>query len=344
MAHGIIKPYDLVFSTEGTEWHQLATQVEAIDSKTIKPLLFPIVEGDIVIAVDGVKVPMANHKALVADLRGRKDLIGTGDDMIPLHIPKQSYRPIENGEVWDVMSKSLADLKAKITCAGTLEGCKKFFISVAIGENDFSVNGDKFLANLNFITSHDGTLAMEAYDSTVRIVCMNTLRWSRQAAGDVKFQVYHTQGADMKMKNLGELVNAVLTGRKGFISAMQELNKIKLSTPEMTKIIAGFYVIKTGNEELSTRCANSVQEIVTLAHKGKGNRGQTAYDLLNGVTEYYSTGDGIGKDGKGEPVNRLYKANFGAAADIKSDLCDALMSTETRRDLMELGAKAALSA
>jgi phage/plasmid-like protein (TIGR03299 family) len=343
MAHGIIKPYDQVLSTEGTEWHQLATQVEAINAKTVKPLLFPIVEGEIVIAIDGTQVPMNNHKALVADLRGRKDLIGTGDDMLPLHIPKNSYRPIENGEVWEAMEKSLAELDAKITCAGTLEGCKKFFISVAIGQNNFAVNGDKFLANLNFITSHDGTLAMEAYDSTVRIVCMNTLRWSRQAAGDVKFQVFHTNNANMKMKNLGKLVNAVLTGRKEFVRAMQELNKVKLNTTEMTKIIAGYFVMGTGNEELSTRSSNAVEEIVRLAHKGQGNRGQTAYDLLNGVTEYYTSGDGVGKDGKGDAVNRLYKANFALPAQHKNDICDALMSPETRRDLMKLGERAALS-
>src|SRR5574343_260523 len=162
------------------------------------------------VALVKAEVKMPNHQGLVADYREcAPELITceeTSGGLVPLHIPKNSYRPIENREVWEAMQTALATVSAKITCAGTLEAGKKFFVSAQLGDGgEFTVNGDKFLANLNFITSHDGTLAMEAYDSTVRIVCMNTLRWSREAAGEVGFKVYHSQGASMAVQNLGPL-------------------------------------------------------------------------------------------------------------------------------------------
>lgn len=356
MSHGIQKPYDLLFSTKGAEWHGLATVVPFIDAETVKSLLFPIRCGEITVDLgNGRTVKMGNHKALVADLSDcRPDLLVRADEsdensplipgefsLAPLHIPKKSYRPIENAEVWGSMETALREsgIDAEVSCVGTLEGCKKFFISVSLrGDEGFKVNGDDFLANLNFVTSHDGTLAVKAYDSTVRIVCMNTLRWSLEAAGEVGFNVYHTAGAETAMTNLGPLVAQVLSGRATFKNQMEYLATVECNGTMARQIALGYFAKTTGEKEVAKRSINAADEISTLFSRGKGNNGRTMYDLLNGATEYWTNGDGTGK--KETLAGKAYKANFGTAADHKDAFANFLMSEESRTELAELGREA----
>lgn len=297
------------------------------------------------------EVSMSNHQGLVADYREcRPDLIDseeTSNGYVPLHIPKASYVKIENGEVADSMFAALRDIDARVTCAGTLEAGKKFFLSAALGDGQgkFKVQTrhgeDEFFANLNFITSHDGTLAVEAYDSTIRIVCMNTLRWSRDAAGDVKFKVYHSKNASTAIANLGDLVNRILSGRADFKNQMEYLSSVDCSIEDARALLTGYMVEVTSCPSVDlnlrgvTRRQNSTEEILRLFVKGQGNEGKSLYDLLNGVTEYYTSGDGTGQDtGKEE---KAYKANFGRAADHKNAFANMLLSEERRAEVLELG-------
>jgi hypothetical protein len=285
--------------------------------------------AETLVALVKSQVKMPNHQGLVADYREcSPELIEcpeTSGGLVPLHIPKNSYRPIENREVWEQMQVALQGVGGKVSCVGTLEAGKKFFVSAKLGDGgEFTVNGDKFLANLNFITSHDGTLAMEAYDSTVRIVCMNTLRWSREAAGEVGFKVYHCQGASLAMANLGALVNRILTGRADFRNQMEYLASVSVSLDDARKLVLGYFAEKTESEQLATQAFNAADSILALFRNGAGNKGQTLYDLLNGATEHWTSGDGTGSETSKE--EKSYKANFGLAAEHKTAFANLLLA------------------
>jgi hypothetical protein len=344
MSHGIILPIDQVFSTKSAEWHGLATVVPAITREVASSTFFKIATGDITVNLaDGRSVVMPHHKPLVADFSEcRPDLVGTEFELHPLHIPRKSYREITNEEVWNTMEKAVKDVDATISALGTLEGGKKFFVSLDLNqETESIVNGDKFLSHLNLITSHDGTLAAEAYDSTIRIVCMNTLRWSRQAAGEVGFKVYHTQGADVAMPRMGELVNAILLGRAEFRNAMEYLATVPCTATEARQIALGYLSsLNTNKKEVAKRTLNAAEEIANLFARGKGNNGRNLYDLLNGVTEYYTHGDGTGK--KSDAATKAYKAEFGSAAEHKEAFSNLLLVPSEVEKLKEAGKAAEL--
>lgn len=381
MSHGIVKPIDRVFSIISAEWHGLAEVVAKIDAESIKSILPPIISGGMVldmgtngtvaelqtalrsllakkeqfpspsafaekvISVVRNQCKMPNHQGLVADYRECFPELITSEEtsggLVPLHIPRNSYRPIANQEVWEAMEKALKDVDATVTCAGTLEAGKKFFLSAKLGADGgkFAVNGDEFLAHLNFITSHDGTLAMEAYDSTIRIVCMNTLRWSREAAGDMKFRVYHCQGASLAMQNLGPLVNRILTGRAEFRNSMELLASQAVTLEDAKRLVLGYFVQVTEAEQLAANSFNAADSILALFRNGQGNKGQTLYDLLNGATEYWTSGDGTGSDASKEA--KAYKSQFGLAADHKNQFANLLLcDADTLKETMEKGEKA----
>jgi hypothetical protein len=108
MSHKIEKPHDMVLSTEGTEWHKLATHLPAIGDMEVELMLFDIVESPAFVTIDGMQTALEDYKVLVADHRKcRSDLSGS-DALVPLHIPKSGYRVISNREIWNVMKQSLA--------------------------------------------------------------------------------------------------------------------------------------------------------------------------------------------------------------------------------------------
>jgi len=332
MSHEIVQPIDEVYSTTGTEWHGLAAHVPAITDTEVNRLCPIIHEMPLAGEINGKHVVVPNYKALVADYSVcRPETAGGEFELVPLHIPKKGYGVISNCELYRALQDALKDVDAEVVTAGTLGAGRRCFFSVNLrGESEMKINGDDFLAYLNFVTSHDGTLAASAYDSTVRIVCQNTLNWSLEAAGDVGFKVYHTQGANTAISKMGELLNAILAGRAEFKTTMEYLATVQVSAGDAEKIAAGYFVFgQSAGEskleyELSTRTRNAIEGIAGLFANGKGNKGRTAYDLLNGATEYWTSGDGTGK--KASRLEKVSKGLFGTAAEHKRAFVNLLTS------------------
>jgi hypothetical protein len=345
MSHKIEQPHDIVLSVQGTEWHGLAQHVSAIGDDEVAPLLVPIVESPAFVTIDGVQTALEDYKVLVADHRGvRPDLVGS-DALVPLHIPKAGYKVISNREIWEVMQKSLRDLDCKVTSVCTLERGKKFAISADIGSSDLVINKDKFKANLNFVTSHDGTMAMETFDSAIRIVCMNTFQWSRNAAAD-KFKVYHTKNANFALDGLGDLLNAILKGRTELVEVMEYLANHACDANDALAMAAGYFCLETQEEEIGTRSYNAAQGISNLFANGLGNSGRNLYDLANGATEYWTHGEGVGaidkktRKPKATGAQRAYRSQFGSAASHKEKFVAMLANDDRRETALEIGRKA----
>lgn len=343
MSSGIDPKYDKVYGCtrreDGsfeTDWHGMTEGVDVLNDETIAAILPPIIEETPHVEIDGIRIANPHSKTLIADLRGiRPDLEGA-DAFVTLHTPKKGYRVISNRQVWESAKACIAGISdAVIERAFTLETLTKFGVSVRIGEREIGVkrfNGvvDKTQCQLNVITSHDGSIACEAYDSTIRIVCMNTLRWSREAAGQVGFKVYHTKNADAAMENFPKLVNAILAGRVRFKDQMEAFDSVHLSKDEALYLALLFVesnkvvLDKNKANEVSKRNMNAAESIQNLFVNGMGNYGTTALDLLNGVTEHYTSGDGTGKGKSVTMADKAYKAEFGKAAEHKEEFVNFL--------------------
>ena len=343
MSHGIEKQ-DIVFSTKDTEWHGLARKVDAIGDTEIAEISFPIIQGKMTAIVDGQEVKMNGHKVIIADLRHRLDL-PESDRLLPLHVPKDSYTPISNGDCFDMAKTLASNLGFDIVTAGTLEGCKKFFISLDTGDSELKIkaNGteEKVLAFIDIVTSHDGTLAQETYDSMTRIVCMNTFRWSRSSKGGLNAKVYHTKNAKSNMEALAERISEIIAGRAEYVSTMERLATVPMTKDEALYIPLAYFGRNNSPEKenvISTRSFHAAEGIQNLFMRGLGNGGKTAYDLVNGATEYWTSGDGTGL--KADNTTKLFKGRFGAAADHKTDFVGYVDGISTdRAETVEIGRK-----
>lgn len=342
MAHAISQPHDIVLSVQGTEWHGLAKHEAQITSVEVEPLMFEIIESPSFAMVDGNLITIEGEKTLVADHRKCRPDLEPKDQLVHLHTPKDSYRVISNREIWNMMESALKGLGVKVTTAGTLEKGKKFFVSTDIGNAEQTINGDKFESYLNFVTSHDGTLAMKTYDSMTRIVCQNTLRASMQSAGDVGFSLYHTKNANLALENLPELLNSIIVGRTENKEVLEYLADFTIDSNMALAYATGYFCKITGEEKLATRSRNAAEKITDLFANGVSNHGRSLYDLFNASTEHWTSGDGVGR--KSSPIDKVYKANFGAAADHKNRFFDMITNPNLRDNMLETGKKALILA
>lgn len=334
MAHRIHKPYDMVFSTESREWHGLAELVPSINREVIKRILPPIVQGKITLTLDGENVTLEDQKALVADYRFRED-IPAGQRIRPLSVMGKDYCVIDNGTVLQAVETAITDhgLDARICTAGTVRSGRHFFLSLQQEKNSVEFQaGDKWEFYLNLTTSHDGTDSLNAYLCSFRTVCYNTLRAGLDGA-DSRVRIYHTKNATLQMDSLPEILVAMRNQQEDTVQALALLAGIKCDMVRARRIVSGYFAglqgrAQDGTVKFSTRTANTVDGILATYRGGKGNRGETLYDLLNGVTEYYSHGEGTGQ--KASDGDRAFRANFGGAAEHKERFMGLLRNPEAR--------------
>ncbi len=275
--------------------------------------------------VDGLEKEVKNFKALTTvDKTGQK---------VTLDVVTDRYSIIQNRQVFKTMSESFrgTGLEYTLSCIGTLGGLKKFFISVAVGDDDggFMVNDDKFHGNVNFITSHDGG-SFHAHDSLTRIVCQNTLRSSLSGQKNVDFKIRHKGNTQAKCEDLSRYLKNVFTAREVFIEKMGRLADHKVNGEDIRQVVGGYFVMeafKRGEkleEGFKSRSLNMIDGITDLAINGQGNRGQSLYDTLNGATEFWTSGDGVGQSATAG--KKAYSSEFGTAAANKERFAEYLTS------------------
>lgn len=335
----INKPFDQVFSIEGTEWHNKATHKEIIDRETVKELEIPLLESveSNFILNDGTVISGEDtgSKSIFADLRFRN--LG----IIPLSTMGNDYCRIENSAIVESAFNAFDAIgcKVKLSTAGTLEKCRKFFLSFQLeGHEGMTAGGDAIASYLNFITSHDGEYSVKAYDSHIRIVCMNTFRWSLESAGNARFDVKHTKNAAGQFENLEAFLQDILNGRDVLKQTLESLQAIECDVVSAENFAKG-YLAKVNKVprgmELSSRSKNAALELVNLFQVGTGNNGETLSDLWNAGTEYWTSGEGTGK--QSNATQRACKSAFGMAAEHKDQWLASIRQPETFEELATYG-------
>jgi hypothetical protein len=329
MAH-CIEEKDLVLSVYGPEWHNKAKVYDMLTKERLQPLLCPIVTldevsgrlGDDIIKFEG-------YKACVADMRERVNADGEPEPMglVPVGLHKDGYSVIQNTETYDVLEASLANYPHRIVSAGTLGNYRRLFFSVELDDQRLlrGPKGDDYRMYLNAITSHDGTQALQIYDSGTRIVCQNTLDLSLEDKGTFRCKIQHIASAVASIPDLAEFVDAVLAARVEHFQFLEQLANTKITRENARALVYGWkWESADGPEVVTGRWIRPVDTIIEKFVSGKGNDGETLYDLLNGVTEFYSE-------------SNVMSSRFGSHMEHKRNFLSCLRSDDKRQELILSG-------
>lgn len=213
-------------------------------------------------------------------VEGKTAIVRETDNTI-LGITSTSYEPFQNHEVFSFADSLVAEEGARFTAGGQLRGGKQIFAVMELPET-IKIGGEddhKFYIFLR--TSHDGSAAISAYITPIRVFCTNTQTAVIRTAVN-RWSVRHTKDAREQLKIAVDTLNFAHKYEEEFKKTAEGLLLKKISN-ERAEIILDDVLpphIKKRDE--------AVEEIMDTYLTSKNNEYQeTAWGLYNGLTEHY---------------------------------------------------------
>ena len=309
MSHGITEK-DTMISVRSMPWHGLGTVLddypEDIDDALERAgLTWAVNQGDVFVARpvtqdEGILVPQMEARLIAAEEFKANIREDTGD---VLGIVSKDYKVVPNRDAFAWLDALLGG-DIEIETAGSLQSGRRVWVLAKIPKYT-EVGGDEMGEFVYCANSHDGSMAVTAAATQVRVVCANTLgaalRRSEGCERTYKFR--HT--GDMQEK-LGE-ARRVMQISLDWNAAFADLGN-KLATKPMAKDGLGKIVDKlTGadNPDLGDRAKQNradIKEVVLNIYDGKGPEGDTsgnspgtAWAAYNAVAEWADWGRRVTK-------------------------------------------------
>lgn len=267
---------ETMFYTRVAPWHGLGTCVEnapgsqealkvaGLDWKVVQKPIFTE-EGQL---VGGFK----------ANIRDRDNQI--------LGVVTDRYKVVQNEEAFAFTDQLLGEGVTYET-AGSLQGGRRTWILAKLPQR-YIISGDKITPYLVFMNSHDGTGAIKAAMTPIRVVCQNTLNlalsnakrsWSANHVGNINGKLddarYTLLYADKYMAELGRSID--------------RLNQIRLSDQKVYEYINALFPLADNATEQQKKNLLRMKEDVKaryfeapdLKHIGKNG-----YRFVNAVSDF----------------------------------------------------------
>ena len=154
------------------------------------------------------------------------------------------YKVVQNEELFSFADNILdGDSRCAWESAGSLKQGKVVFGSLTVPREmvlDPQGANDKTKLYLIVWTSHDGSVAVQAAITPVRVVCQNTLNLAMRSAKQ-SFKIRHTQTAEGKIQIARETLGLTLGYFDAFEKEAQELFKSEITDKQFYDIVRKVY-------------------------------------------------------------------------------------------------------
>ena len=267
---------ETMFYTRVTPWHGLGTRVEeAPDSREallLAGLDWQVIQKPI---MTGDGQPIDGFKANIRDQDGQ--VLGVVTDR---------YKVVQNEDAFAFTDELLGEGVVYET-AGSLQKGRRTWILAKLPQR-YIISGDEITPYLVFMNSHDGTGAIKAAMTPVRVVCQNTLNlalstakrsWSTVHTGNIQGKLEDARNtllyADRYMAELGK--------------AVDELQQIRLSDKKVYEYINALFPLVDGATEQQEKNLLKLKEDVKLRYFEAPDLkqvGKNGYRFINAVSDF----------------------------------------------------------
>lgn len=200
----------------------------------------------------------------------------------------RDYTVYQNTEALALVDDLLKTGRCKIETVGGIDDGKKVFVCMKLNEGIKIGNSDAVEQYVLLANSHDGTLAITAMPTNVRVVCNNTLS---AALGGAKaaHKIRHTANAADRVKEAFTIMGLLDDSRKANEAAYNAMKCNMIEKSEFFDYIGNIFMtgeeikeLQAGNRDaLSTRKKNTITEVLQFAENGIGQREALGNDGLN---------------------------------------------------------------
>lgn len=149
-----------------------------------------------------------------------------------LSIQSPDYKPVQNSEVFDLAYN--LDPNIKVESALSMNGGRRMVVLCKTGEMD-ATNNDTVSKYMALVNSHDGTLALSALPTSVRIVCQNTLSMAMAEGMKKSFRIVHTGDINEKRKAMADALKFYAKTGKLFEEKVSVLAAKELTKADIQK-------------------------------------------------------------------------------------------------------------
>ncbi len=267
---------ETMFYTRTTPWHGLGTRVEEApgskEALEIAGLNWKVTQKEIY-TQDGQQI--LGFKANVREM-----------DQRILGVVTNRYRLVQNEEAFAFTDQLLGEGVTYET-AGSLQGGRRTWILARLPQR-YIISGDEITPYLVFMNSHDGSGAIKAAMTPVRVVCQNTLNlalstakrsWSTNHTGDIQGKLRDAEEtlfyADHYMKELGKTID--------------QMNQTKISDQKVKEYIDALFPEAEGASEIQKRNILHLKEEVKFRYfeaPDLKHIGKNAYRFVNAVSDF----------------------------------------------------------
>lgn len=267
---------ETMFYTRERPWHGLGTMVmEAPDSKSALQLAgldWSVTQKGLMTS-DGIAIP------------GFKANIRSTDDRV-LGVVTDRYKVVQNEGAF-AFTDALLGEGVRYETAGSLRGGRRTWILAKLPQK-YIISGDEITPYLVFMNSHDGSGAIKAAMTPIRVVCMNTLNlalstakrsWSTNHVGDIKGKLedarYTLLYADRYMAELGK--------------AIDDLSRIKLSDKKVYEYIDALFPLADDPSPQQKKNLLRLKEDVKMRYFDAPDLrdvGKNGYRFVNAVSDH----------------------------------------------------------
>lgn len=191
----------------------------------------------------------------------------------------KQYTVYQNTDALAVVDEMLKLGKVKIETAGSVDAGRRVFVCLKL-QNPIVVAGndpvDQYVLLAN---GHDGSLAITAMPTNVRVVCWNTLSAALGAA-KAEHKIRHTKNSADRVKEAFKIMGLLEDNSKHNTAAYNAMKHNTLFKSEFFDYIGNIFfdaeeiaALQKGDKDaLSSRKKNVIAEVLEFAEVGVGQR------------------------------------------------------------------------
>ncbi len=304
-----------------TPWHGLGARVDGdigVDEMLVKAGLDWKVEKRALFTFD--------DNGQKSRVNGRYALVRSSDNRV-LTLTGPAWKPLQNSEVLGFFRDYADAGGCKLETAGSLRGGKFIWGLAKINHSFEASPGDVVNGYLLFMSPHQVGSAITISTTTIRVVCMNTMR---MALEDSATSTHHRQN-HLKEFDRDSAAMAVEAAHEQLYRAGQEaraLVNVRMSTFDTVRLLSSHF-----QENLSRRSGKDMVDpanwnkhlagVMASVNSAPGAQPGTAWGVLNGVTHWIDHEAGRVSD------TRILRAWLGDYAKVK---------LQVNQDLLQLAA------
>ena len=289
-----------------TPWHGLGHKLDgpatASEAMEAAGLDWDVSMEPVLIGSDGQYAEVPNLKAVVRT-----------DTRRVLAVMTDRYVPVQNREAFSFFDTVVSAGEAIYHTAGSLRGGRRIWVLAKL-PGDLRVSRTDILEKyILLVNSHDGSAAVTMRPTTIRVVCNNTLTGALGQRVDCEWRTYHRGDV---MQHVNDARETLDLHEAHFELMMRGIER--MAADQMEEDHEAFYRdLFAIPEDIEVATSPRVKAVERLYAEGRGNAGETRWDMFNAVTEWVD-------HERGSDASRLASAWFGSGVNVKRRAWDLL--------------------